>query len=235
MGLALERFKESLELAVSLRKIEREKFASQKQQNQPFIMGLRGGAAVLMVAAFEFYLKRLFEENISRLNTSPPSIDLQKLPDKFKEKIVFDGLDNSMKGPKYGPTTKRVDRINDIITACKHLIGEHINPATFTDTSSNPNGETVKRKFKEIGIDNIFDIIKPDFESKWGTAVVATFIEDKLNEIVNVRHVVAHTADTLNITKTSQNDAIKFLKIIAELLEKEMDKHIKALLISAKK
>ena len=198
-------------------------------------MGLRGGAAVLMVAAFEFYLKRLFEENISRLNTSPPSIDLQKLPDKFKEKIVFDGLDNSMKGPKYGLTTKRVDRINDIITACKHLIGEHINPATFTDTSSNPNGETVKRKFKEIGIDNIFDIIKPDFESKWGAAVVATFIEDKLNEIVNVRHVVAHTADTLNITKTSQNDAIKFLKIIAELLEKEMDKHIKALLISTKK
>ena len=87
MGLALDRFKESLELAVSLRKIEREKFTSQKQQNQPFIMGLRGGAAVLMVAAFEFYLKRLFEENISRLNTSPPSIDLPKLPDKFKEKI----------------------------------------------------------------------------------------------------------------------------------------------------
>lgn len=235
MGVALDKFKESLELAISLRKIEREKFASPRQENQPFIMGLRGGAAVLMVAAFEFYLRRLFEENISILNTSPPSIDLQKLPDKFKEKIVYDGLENSMKGPKYGPTTKRVDRINDILTACKHLIGEHINPATFTDTSSNPNSDTVKRKFKEIGIDDIFDKIKSEFETKWGAPVVATFIEDKLNEIVNVRHVVAHTADTLNITKTSQNDGLKFLKILAELLEKEIDKHIKALLISAKK
>lgn len=235
MGLALDKFKESLELAISLKKIEREKFTSPRQENQPSIMGLRGGSAVLMVASFEFYLRRLFEENISRLNTSPPTIDLQKLPDKFKEKIVYDGLENSMKGSKYGPLTKRVDRINDILTACKHLIGEHINPATFTDTSSNPNGDTVKKKFKEIGIDAIFDKIKLEFEGEWGVSVASTFIEDKLNEIVNIRHVVAHTADTLNITKTSQNDALKFLTVLAKVLEKEMDKHIKTLLISARK
>ena len=235
MGIALEKFTESLKLATSLKKLEREKFASPRQQHQPYIMGLRGGAAVLMVAAFEFYLRRLFEDNISRLNTSPPSIDILKLPDKFKEKIVFDGLESSMKGPKFGPPTRRVDRIDDVLTACKHLIGEHINPATFTDTSSNPNGETVKRKFKEIGINDIFITIKTQFEAEWGAAVAATFIEDKLNEIVNVRHVVAHTADTLNITKTSQNEALKFLKILAELLESEIDKHIKGLLVTAKK
>lgn len=235
MGIALEKFKESLELAISLRTIEREKYASQRQANQPFIMGLRGGAAVLMVAAFEFYLKRLFEENIAKLNTSPPSIDLQKLPEKFKVKIVFEGLENSMKGPKYGPATTKVDRMSDVLAACRHLIGEHINPATFTDTSSNPNSDTLKNKFKDIGINDVFTLIKSDFETKWGTMVAATFIEDKLNEIVNVRHVVAHTADTLNITKTSQNEALKFLKVLAELLEKEMDKHIKHLLVDAKK
>lgn len=235
MGIALEKFKESLELAVSLRTIEREKYASQKQTNQPFIMGLRGGAAVLMVAAFEFYLKRLFEENIARLNTSPPTIDLQKLPDKLKVKVIFEGLENPMKGPKYGPSTTKIDRINDVLTACRHLIGEHINPATFTDTSSNPNSDTVKNKFKDIGMPDIFTLIKTDFETKWGSAVAATFIEDKLNEIVNVRHVVAHTADTLNISKTSQNEALKFLKVLSELLDKEIDKHIKHLLVVAKK
>lgn len=235
MGVALEKFKESLELAISLKRIERDKFASNKQINRPFIMGLRGGASVLMVAAFEFYLKRLFEENIARLNTSPPTIDLQKLPDKLKVKIVFDGLENPMKGPKYGPSTTKVDRINDVLAACRHLIGEHINPSTFTDTSSNPNGDTVKNKFKDIGISDIFSLIKSDFEIKWGVAVAATFIEDKLNEIVNIRHIVAHTADTLNITKVSQNEALKFLKVLADLLDKEMDKHIKNLLVTAKK
>ena len=235
MGRALEKFKESLELAISLKRIERDKFASKKQPNQPFIMGLRGGASVLMVAAFEFYLKRLFEENIARLNTSPPSIDLQKLPDKLKVKIVFDGLENPMKGPKYGLSSTKVDRINDVLAACRHLIGEHINPATFTDTNSNPNSDTVKNKFKDIGISDIFTLVKSDFEIKWGGAVAVTFIEDKLNEIVNVRHVVAHTADTLNITKASQNEALKFLRVLAELLDREIDKHIKNLLITAKK
>ena len=235
MGVALEKFKESLELANSLKKLERDKFAAGRQQDQPFIMGLRGGAAVLMVAAFEFYLRRLFEENISRLNTSPPSIDMLKLPNKFKVKIVFDSLQNSMNGPKYGTKPDKVDRIDDVLTTCKHLIGEHINPATFTDTSSNPNGATVKEKFKDIGITDIFSTVKPDFEIKWGTVVAATFIEDKLNEIVNVRHIVAHTAGTLNITKKSQNEALKYLKILSELLEKEMDTQIKNLLKTAKK
>ncbi len=235
MGAALDKFKESLELASSLKKIEREKYTNSTHNTQPFIMGLRGGSAVLMVAAFEFFLRRLFEDNISRLNTSPPSIDLDKLPNKFKVKVVFDSLQNAMNGPKYGAKPDKVDRIDDVLASCRHLIGEHINPATFSDTNSNPNSSTVKEKFKEIGISNIFDTIKSDFETKWGTVVAGTFIEGKLDEIVNVRHVVAHTADTLNITKKSQNEALKFLKILAELLEKEMDKHIKSLLTTAKK
>lgn len=235
MGAALDKFKESLALSSSLKKIEREKYKNATQQNQPFIMGLRGGSAVLMVAAFEFFLRKLFEDSISRLNTSPPTIDLAKLPNKFKVKIVFDSLQNAMNGPKYGPKPDKVDRIDDVLASCRHLIGEHINPSTFSDTNSNPNSGTVKEKFKEIGLTNIFDTIKTGFESKWGTVVAATFIEGKLDEIVNVRHVVAHTADTLNITKTSQNEALKFLKILAELLEKETDKHIKHLLQTAKK
>ncbi len=235
MGAALEKFKESLKLASALKELERDKFNKVKQNEQHYIMGLRGGAAVLMVAAFEFYIRRLFEENISSLNTNPLSIDISKLPDRLKVKIVFDGLQNSMNGPRYGPKTNKVDRINDVTLACKHLIAEHINPQIFSDTNSNPNGETVKEKFKEIGISDVFTKIKINFERKWGSNVAATFIEDKLNEIVNIRHVVAHTANTLNITKKFQNEALKFLKIIAELLEKEIEIHIKGLLISAKR
>lgn len=235
MGIALDKFKESIKLAISLRKIENNQYAKNRQDDQPFIMGLRGGAAVLMVASFEFFIRRLFEEKIARLNTSPPTIDLYKLPDDLKVKIVFDGLEAAMKGQKYGPKTQKVDRINSVLTACKHLISEHINPATFSDTNSNPNGETVRRKFKEVGLPDIFNKIKSDFEKKWGKSVAATYIEDKLNEIVNVRHVVAHTADCLNITKNSQEEAIKFLKILAELLDNELDKHINHLLNTAKK
>lgn len=62
MGIAFDRFKESIELAISLRKIETEKYARNRQVDQPFKMGLRGGAAVLMVASFEFYIRRLLKK-----------------------------------------------------------------------------------------------------------------------------------------------------------------------------
>ncbi len=236
MRAPLDQFKESLELANALKKLERDKFPpNPKLMDQPFVKGLRGGAAVLMIAAFEFFIKRLFEENISKLNTSPPTIDLNKLPDKFKVKVVYDGLQNAMDGPKFVSKPSKVDRIKDIMSACKLLIGEHINPSTFADTGSNPNGDTIKEKFSEVGLPDIFGKIKSDFETKWGTAVADSFIKGKLDEIVRTRHVVAHTADTLNITRSSQNEAFKFLKILAELLESELEKHVKDLLKTAKK
>jgi len=234
MVSAYTKFKDSLELAKALRDIERTKFPKPKQKEMASVKGLRGGSAILMVAAFEFFLRTLFEENISQLNTIPP-LDLHKLPDKLKIKIVFDGLQNAMNGPKYVTKSTKAERIDDVLFVCTRLIGHHIDPTTFSHTNSNPGGDTVKEKFKEIGLDDIFKTIGDAFTRKWGTAVAATFIKDKLDEIVRTRNVVAHTADTLNITKKSQNESFKFLTVLAELLEIEMKKHIKSLLLKAKK
>jgi hypothetical protein len=234
MGASFDGFKNSLELAKSLRKIERDKFQNVRLVNQPFIMGLRGGAAVLMVAAFEDFLKSLFETNISTLNTIPSTISIDKLPDKMKVKIVFGGIKKSMDGPMYMEKLPKHERIPDILIASKLLHSDHIDPKIFADTGSNPNSQTVKNKFKEIGIPDIFLLIKASFERKWGVLVADRFIMDKLDEIVRTRHKVAHTADTLNITKSSQNEALKFLKVLAELLENEMSKQIKNLYRIAK-
>lgn len=236
MGAALDQFKESLELSTALKKLERDKYPNiPKIAQQPFVKGLRGGASVLMVAAFEFFLRRLFEECISELNTIPVSIDFQKLPDQFKITTVFNGLNKVLKGPLYGASSPKIDRINDIMTACKLLINEQIDPATFSDTGSNPDGNTVKGKFKEVGLQDIFAQIKPDFEVKWEKPVARDFIKSKLDEIVRTRHVVAHTADTLNISRKSQNESFRFIKILAALLEKELQKHIKLIKKNAKK
>lgn len=236
MGVALEQFKESLELATSLKKIERAEYpANPTSANQSPVKGLRGGAAVLMVAAFEFFLARLFEEEISKLNTIPVSIDFDKLPDQLKNKSVYHGLNRAMNGPLFQAKPPKVDRIPEILAACKLLINGQINPKAFSETGSNPNGDTVKEKFKEVGLQDIFGKIKNDFETKWNAPVAHDFIKSKLDEIVRTRHVVAHTADTLNITRSNQNEAFKFLKIIAELLEKELINHIKQVKKNAKK
>lgn len=236
MGAALLQFKESLELAIALKKIERDRYPpTPRTDQQPYVKGLRGGSAVLLVAAFEFFIRKLFEENISRLNTIPPSIDFSKLPDELKVKAVFHGLKRAMDGPQFEAKPPKVDRIKNILDAGKLLITEHINPETFSETGSNPNSGTVKEKFKEIGVSDIFGVIKVDFETKWGQPVSNSFIADKLDEIVRTRHVVAHTADTLNISRKTQNESMKFIKLLAELLEKELDKHFRNLVITAKR
>ncbi len=236
MGAAFNQFKDSLELATALKRIERDRYPAIPNTNQqPMVKGLRGGSAVLMVAAFEFFIRRLFEENISRLNTIPPTIDFSKLPDDMKVKAVYHGIQRAMDGPRFETKPPKVQRIRDILDASKLLINEHLNPETFSETGSNPNSDTVKIKFKEVGIPDIFGKVKSDFEKKWGQVVANDFIPSKLDEIVRSRHVVAHTADTLHITRKSQNEAFKFLKLLSELLEKELDKHIKQLLVSAKR
>ncbi len=236
MGVAFNQFKESLELASSLKRLERDKYPPMPKANQqPFVKGLRGGAAVLMVAAFEYFIKKLFEENISKLNSIPPLIDLSKLPDEMQVKAVYHGLKRAMDGPQFVSRPPKVQRINDIIGASKLIINDHIDPGTFSETGSNPNSSKVKEKFKEVGIPDIFRLIKTDFETKWGQVVINDFIHAKLDEIVRTRHVVAHTTDTLNISRKSQNESLKFLKILAELLEKKLERQIKQLLVSAKK
>lgn len=236
MGAALDQFKESLELATALKRLERDRYPhNPKVDDQAFVKGLRGGAAVMMVAAFEFFLRRLFEECISQLNTIPVSIEFQKLPNILKITAVYGGLNRVLKGPWYGPKTSKVDRIDGIMAACRLLINEQIDPMTFSDTGSNPNGDTVKQKFKEVGLTDIFAKIKPEFEAKWKSPVAHDFIKSKLDEIVRTRHVVAHTADTLNISRKSQNEAFKFLRILSELLEKELKNHIKDIKRNAKK
>lgn len=236
MGDAFNQFKESLKLATALRKLERDKYPNNPNlSQQPFVKGLRGGATVLMVAAFEYFLRSLFEENISKLNTVPVTIDFNKLPEKLKVTTVFNGLKKVLRGPLHEEILPKVDRINDVMTACKMLINEQIDPMIFSENGSNPNGNTVKEKFKEVGIDDIFLKIKNDFEIKWKTPVAHDFIKSKLDEIVRERHVVAHTADTLNISRKSQNESLKYLKILAELLEKELQNHIKDIKKNAKK
>lgn len=229
MGAAFEKFQQSLELATALIKLEKKFPDNPLPKDQSFVKGLRGGATVLMVASFEFFVRQLFEENLSKLNTNPLTINSSLLPEKLQEKNVFHSLKRAMEGPLFSNKPPLAQRLNETIRMCDLLVREHINPDAFSETGSNPNGERVKEKFKEIGVSDIFGKIKRSFEVKWKFPVADTFIKDTLDNIVVSRHIVAHTADTLNITRQFLNDSIKFLKIISRLLEREMLKQIKHL------
>lgn len=69
-------------------------------------------------------------------------------------------------------------------------------------------------------------------EKKIGTNI----IKDKLNEIIERRNTVAHnTSMASHITKNDLNEAIKFLRIMAFLLDVAYKRQINFLCINAKR
>lgn len=74
---ALEQFKESLQMAEELMKLEKANYKNPpRMEEQNVVEGLRGGAIVLMVAAWESFVKQLIEEELSPLGTHPSKLNL---------------------------------------------------------------------------------------------------------------------------------------------------------------
>lgn len=227
---ALKQFKESLQMAEELIKIEIKNYKDPPPpKQQKAVEGLRGGAAVLIVAAWENFLKQLVEEKLTYLTIQPKKVSFGKLPIRMQTHCVFQTLESAMKGPRFQKSNK-IDRIPNIERACNRVISRTVNPEAFSETRSNPNPETVKEMFQNIGINNMFRDIKANFEMKWKQSVPDTFIEDKLIEILNRRHAVAHEADALKISREDLKDYVKFMKIVAPLFEKHLRQHIKYLM-----
>ena len=104
-----------------------------------------------------------------------------------------------------------------------------LNPTAFSGTSGNPGKAAVTELFRRVGFDNIFTVLHPRFESRWKHPVAANFPSDKLEEIVQRRHRVAHRADALTISRVDLKEAERFLRILAEVLDIELAGHIRRL------
>lgn len=208
-------------MAEELIKIEENYNDPPRPEEQKAVEGLRGGAAVLIVASWENFLRRLVEEELTNLTTHTPKVPFKNLPADMQTHNVIKTLEIATKGPN------KKDRLSDIELACNFVISGKINPVVFIDTKSNPNSKLVTEMFKNLGIPNIFVRIKGDFERRSKRKVADRFIEDKLNEIINRRHFVAHEAYVLNISRLDLNESIKFMKILAQVFERYLQKHMK--------
>lgn len=229
---AYEQFKESLDMARVLMQIERQNYQNPPRlDEQKAVKGLRSSIAILIVAAFESYLREVIEEQLSYLSLQrhTPSFAIDKLPNKMRVSHVYKSLDRAMRGPPYQDPPPKVDRLPDIDKACKMIIYGDIDPKVFSDLGGNPNPKNVKAMFSSIALTDIMTRIKPRFDRNWGRPTSQAFIEDKLLEIVNRRHVVAHTTDALKISRRDLKESIKFLRILVLLLDAELAKHVKEL------
>lgn len=232
---ALTYFKQQMTMAKSLIALESKFKNPPLVKDRPAAQALRGGAVVLMVAAFEYFLKDAMEEHLTILAQQKPKIPFEKLPVRLQVNSVFNALKLAMDGPRHGKTgSGREVRLPEVQEACKTIVAGLICPEAFSSTGSNPSSETVHSMFHQVDIDNIFGVIKPGFDRKWAKPEVNDFIKLRLNEIVQMRHKVAHTANTLDITRTQLHEAVKFLTLVATLLDGELHNKVRDTIAAAK-
>ncbi|HEX8472602.1 MAG TPA: HEPN domain-containing protein [Pyrinomonadaceae bacterium] len=222
---ALKEFTDSLSIAEELLKIERGYSNPPKSHEQKAVQGLRGGVSVLVVASFERFLKECIEEQLTTLTTHP-AISLNNLPDELKVCSTFNTLERAMKGQRFQKAPPKKDRLTDVEAACRRVISNVVNPDSFSAVGANPNSDRVGEMMKNLAIRDVFTVLHSRFERKWRKPVAHTFIRDKLDEIVNRRHRVAHTALALGISRGQLKESVRFLKILAELLDDEVRRKI---------
>jgi hypothetical protein len=228
---AFGQFEESLGMAGELLDIEQRLYHSPPHlKEQQGVRGLRGAVAVLIVAAFEGFLRQLMEEHLWELGSRHLQLSFQKLPDKIRVNNIYNSLERAMRGPLFQDPPPKVQRLVDIERACKIVIAGTVNPEAFCDTGGNPNSRNRRTMFSNINLSDITATVKSQFDRKWGKPTAQTFINDKLDEIVNRRHVVAHTADALNISRGDLRESIKFLRTLAQVIDLELGKYVKDLI-----
>lgn len=194
--------------------------------DQAVVEGLRGGMAVLLVAAFEQYVKEALSEALDSINTASPICTFSKLPPAMQVASVFSSLDLAMRGDYTSKGLNKIDRLPDVLAAVAHVHRRTIAGDAVAQTGGNPNSERVKSLYRSTGIPNVLASVKRSFDVAWGTPTASTFIPDTLNNIVLRRHVVAHSASALSITRLDLAEGQRFIACLVGVLDQALDRHI---------
>ncbi|MGE3465951.1 MAG: HEPN domain-containing protein [Pyrinomonadaceae bacterium] len=191
------------------------------------VRGLRGGAAVLMVAGFEAYLDDALREMIEFTKSYSPPVSFDQLPDGLRVQNVFGALEGVLHPPPHREPGTKVSRL-PVIHMTSSIVGnKDLHPDAFGGSGGNPGKEALRAILKTVGLTDIYRLLKPRFEKKWGQPVSDTFIGAKLDEIVRRRHRVAHRADALSISRQELRESIKFLRVLSETLDIELGFHFR--------
>ena len=93
---------------------------------------------------------------------------------------------------------------------------------SFTNTNSNPDSDTVKLMFAKIGVSKLFQKHELSMEMSQIDRAYSNgdSIRLKLNEVIELRHGVAHGRPPLSLTRTELVNNIIFLQYLALSLQK---------------
>lgn len=180
------------------------------------VYALRGSCILLSVASFEQYLKSLFEEQLQKLVDN--GVTLSRAPEKLRVEAYWASLELALDGDHSTRDLEKRDRLGHVASAARAVAADSFNPAALSRTYSNPNPACVIRMFKSVGVAKVFDRITPAYEARKGR-VAATYVSDRLQNLVDSRNVVAHSADAAHIARSDLEPNVEFFETLGQVLE----------------
>ncbi|MCH8909787.1 MAG: hypothetical protein IH867_03510 [Chloroflexi bacterium] len=216
----LERLKESLRAADSLRRIEFQisDVDPPIEKLKPPVAAVRAGVLVLAVSAFEKFIVDVAQTQAARIRNRVPARRFDRLPDTIQKISVIEGLRSaiSTKGKWVS------DRLPAISLASADVVSKKVRTSAFGNTRES-GVKAVNEILKPFGIENVLNdpVLVSDFESRWGQPEIHSFLQDRLNEIVRRRHLQAHAfgmVSGLAISRVVLPRDVVFLGIVSSLI-----------------
>jgi HEPN superfamily RiboL-PSP-like protein len=220
---ALRAFRDQVAIVSALLRSESRHRDPPPPQSRRIVSGLRGGAAILIVSAFEAYLNDGVPEHLMGLAVDPPRVSFSKLPEPIRWRSITRSHELAERGKPYEkPRPDKTMRIARMRRSADLHVRGLLDPAAFGETMSNPGADQVRAIFSDLDYKDVFVAIRTPFRKRWGSAIAHDFIPTTLDAVVYRRNQVAHTGDTSGFSRKDLADGCRFIGALGEILEVEL-------------
>ncbi|MHB1415077.1 MAG: HEPN domain-containing protein [Chloroflexota bacterium] len=196
------------------------------------VQGLRGGAIVIMVAAFERFVEDMIVERFESLATNAPYVRLLNMPVEMQLYCMSTKLDWAVRGRPHDLSDRdrsHAKRVADIVSACQALAEQQVVTDVLGELGGSPNSEHLMSLFKRVGIRDVFAWARFFFDKRWAKAEAKDFLRLKVDDIVDKRHSVAHAADTLKLSRVDLNVSAEFIRVLSQALDEGIEQWVEHL------
>lgn len=201
------------------------------------VHALRGATIVLLVAAFENYLKLRIQEAVRFINThimDDRLYDFELLPDKIRVNHYFLATEYALRGSGYDGKT-RADRVEDIKSAAMYIHSNRLDYLAFSQTKGNPSSEVLSGLLNNLSILDCFRLLKPIYETFSGVQIAETYLNDKLNSLIKSRNRIAHTASSSHVARQDIFDFRNFIEYLSRSIDEILSNHCADLVLAARR
>lgn len=190
------------------------------------------GCIVLMVGAFEQYLKDIGNKALDHYQLARPLVRRSQLPEKLQVAILSANLTAASQARRFGVKRSDADRIRDLDAVANRVADDEVWGEHAIDTQSNPSPDTIREILDLCGVDSVWPRLNKEFQLRWNVARAHDASlksipspENELRSILTWRNMIAHTSTLPNVGFQQLTESSYFFRAVAESIDVVLARH----------